>query len=46
MTGVLYTFVGLAIVCEHDFKDSLVEICRQLNLSEDIAGTLWLWLFE
>jgi Ca2+/Na+ antiporter len=40
--GVLYTFVGLAIVCEHEFKDSLVEICRQLNLSEDIAGATFM----
>jgi len=36
--GVLYCFVGLAIVCEGEFKDSVVEIARFLKLPPDVAG--------
>ena len=37
--GVLYCFVGLAIICEGEFKDSVVELARFLNLPPDVAGT-------
>jgi len=36
--GVLYCFVGLAIICEGEFKDSVVELARFLNLPPDVAG--------
>ena len=38
LAGVLYCFVGLAIICEGEFKDSVVEIARFLNLPPDVAG--------
>ena len=44
-SGVLYCFVGLAIICEGEFKDSVVEIARFLKLPPDVAGNYFLvWL--
>ncbi|MDA9097425.1 calcium/sodium antiporter [bacterium] len=36
--GTLYLFLGVAIVCDDFFTDSLEVICEKLNLSEDVAG--------
>ena len=30
--------VGLAVICEVDFQQSLEEVTRVLELSEDVAG--------
>ena len=35
---VLWSFLGLAIVCDDYFCDSLEVICEKLHLSEDVAG--------
>ena len=37
-SGVLYCFVGLAIICEGEFKDSVVELANFLKLPPDVAG--------
>ena len=36
--GVLYTFQGLAIICDDYFTASLERICEKLNLSPDVGG--------
>lgn len=36
--GILYMFVGIAIVCDDFFVASLEAISEALNLSEDVAG--------
>ena len=36
--GVLYCFVGLAIICEGEFSASVVELAKFLKLSPDVAG--------
>lgn len=36
--GVLYCFVGLAVICEGEFKDSVVELANFLKLPPDVAG--------
>lgn len=41
--GVIYLFLGIAIVCDDFFVASLEAISEKLKLSEDVAGTcLWL----
>ena len=39
---VLYTFVGLAIVCDDYFCSSLEKISEKLELSEDVAGATFM----
>jgi len=39
---VLYIFIGLAVICEHDFKDTLTIIASRLKLSEDVAGATFM----
>ena len=39
---VLYTFVGLAILCDEYFCESLEKICTALKLSEDVAGATFM----
>lgn len=36
--GILYMFVGIAIVCDDFFVASLEAISEALQLSEDVAG--------
>ncbi|KAK3252994.1 hypothetical protein CYMTET_37735 [Cymbomonas tetramitiformis] len=40
--GVLYLFLGLAIVCDDFFVASLESISEALNLSEDVAGATFM----
>jgi Ca2+/Na+ antiporter len=40
--GVLYSFVGLAVVCDEYFVASLTIISDALNLSEDVAGATFM----
>ena len=42
---VLYCFVGLAILCEGEFKDSIVMLSAVLKLSPDVAGSIFYFLF-
>lgn len=42
ITGVIYTFVGLAIVVDDYFVDSLERISIALNLSDDVAGATFM----
>eukprot|EP01095_Lingulamoeba_sp_RSL-Kostka_P007787 TRINITY_DN2528_c0_g1_i1.p1 TRINITY_DN2528_c0_g1~~TRINITY_DN2528_c0_g1_i1.p1 ORF type:complete len:518 (-),score=153.97 TRINITY_DN2528_c0_g1_i1:73-1626(-) len=42
LIGILYMFVGLAVICEGQFSDSLVEITRVLRLPEDVAGATFM----
>ena len=37
---ILYTFIGLAIVCDEYFCESLEKISTALSLSDDVAGAL------
>jgi K+-dependent Na+/Ca+ exchanger-like protein len=39
---VLYTFVGLAIVCDEYFCESLEKISAALHLSDDVAGATFM----
>lgn len=36
--GVLYLFLGIAIICDDFFVSSLEVISEKLGLSEDVAG--------
>jgi Ca2+/Na+ antiporter len=38
--GVLFLFLGIAIVCDDFFVASLEAISEKLKLSEDVAGVL------
>lgn len=38
--GILYMFIGIAIVCDDYFVASLESISEALNLSEDVAGRI------
>jgi len=39
---IMYTFIGLAIVCDEYFVESLEQISGALNLSEDVAGATFM----
>mmetsp|Transcript_10264 Transcript_10264/g.17207 ORF Transcript_10264/g.17207 Transcript_10264/m.17207 type:complete len:541 (-) Transcript_10264:572-2194(-) len=39
---VLYTFIGMAIVCDEYFCESLDKISEALRLSEDVAGATFM----
>lgn len=36
--GVVYLFLGIAIICDDFFVSSLEAISEKLQLSEDVAG--------
>lgn len=38
--GMIYMFIGVAIVCDDFFVGSLEGISEALNLSPDVAGTV------
>jgi len=40
--GILYMFLGIAIVCDDYFVASLEKICDKLGLSEDVAGATFM----
>mmetsp|Transcript_5564 Transcript_5564/g.14112 ORF Transcript_5564/g.14112 Transcript_5564/m.14112 type:complete len:366 (-) Transcript_5564:100-1197(-) len=40
--GILYLFLGIAIICDDYFTASLELICTKLNLSEDVAGATFM----
>lgn len=40
--GVIFCFIGLAIVTDDYFVSALEQICEQLNLSEDVAGATFM----
>jgi len=42
LVGILYVFLGIAIVCDDYFVFSLEKICDKLNLSEDVAGATFM----
>ncbi|XP_061467971.1 sodium/potassium/calcium exchanger 4 isoform X2 [Rhineura floridana] len=42
ITGALYMFYALAIVCDDFFVPSLDKICQKLHLSEDVAGATFM----
>lgn len=42
LVGILYVFLGIAIVCDDYFVSSLEKICDKLNLSEDVAGATFM----
>lgn len=42
LAGLLYSFVGVAIVCDKFFEPSLTEISEKLELSEDVAGATFM----
>ncbi len=42
LVGILYVFLGIAIVCDDYFVSSLEKICDKLNLSEDVAGAAFM----
>jgi Ca2+/Na+ antiporter len=39
---ILYMFLGLAVVCDDFFTDSIEVICEELQLSEDVAGATFM----
>jgi len=39
---MLFMFLGLAIVCDEYFEAALEEICRAMNLKDDVAGATWM----
>ena len=42
VVGILYMFLGIAIVCDDYFVSSLEKICDKLGLSEDVAGATFM----
>lgn len=38
----IYTFIGLAIVCDEYFVASLDRICEELKLAPDVAGATFM----
>lgn len=40
--GVIFCFIGLAIVTDDYFVSALEQICEQLKLSEDVAGATFM----
>lgn len=40
--GVVYLFIGIAIVCDDFFVASLEKICERLGLSDDVAGATFM----
>lgn len=42
MLVAVYTFLGLAIVCDEYFVSSLDRICEELKLSPDVAGATFM----
>lgn len=40
--GVIFAFVGLAVVTDDYFVSALERICERLNLSEDVAGATFM----
>jgi Ca2+/Na+ antiporter len=42
IVGVLFMFLGIAIVCDDFFVASLEAISENLNLSEDVAGATFM----
>ena len=40
--GILYMFVGIAIICDDYFVGSLEAICEKLELPEDVAGATFM----
>lgn len=40
--GVIFLFIGLAIVTDEYFVPSLERICERLSLSEDVAGATFM----
>lgn len=39
---ILYMFLGLAIVCDDFFTESIEVICEELKLTEDVAGATFM----
>lgn len=42
LLGVVYLFIGIAIVCDDFFVASLERICEALSLSDDVAGATFM----
>ena len=42
LVGVIYLFIGIAIVCDDFFVSSLEKICEALGLSDDVAGATFM----
>lgn len=42
LLGVVYLFIGIAIVCDDFFVASLEKICEALGLSDDVAGATFM----
>lgn len=42
LVGVIYLFIGIAIVCDDFFVASLEKICEALGLSDDVAGATFM----
>jgi len=40
--GIMYTFLGLAIICDDYFEPSLEALCENLQLTEDVAGATFM----
>jgi K+-dependent Na+/Ca+ exchanger-like protein len=40
--GVMYTFLGLALVCDEFFEPALDAICKFLDLSDDVGGATFM----
>jgi K+-dependent Na+/Ca+ exchanger-like protein len=42
LLGIAYMFVGIAVICEEDFKDSLLVLSQALKLPPDVAGATFM----
>merc|ERR1711871_602945 len=42
IVGVIYTFVGLAIICDEFFVPALERIVEVLDISDDVAGATFM----
>lgn len=40
--GIIYMFVGLAVVCDDYFVAALEEMCEKWNITEDVAGATFM----
>lgn len=40
--GIIYVFIGIAVICDDYFVESLEEICNVLKLPADVAGATFM----
>ena len=42
VVGILYAFIGLAIICDDYFEPCLEVLCKRMKLTPDVAGATFM----